>query len=105
MPSWGSFSYAFGPLIALAGVSILALIARWAFSSGTSLVARPAQRGSADSYGLMRPVAAPMSAAEAEYQRLRLTSAGIRCNVANTTDGPRVMVWVEDLERAKLALR
>ena len=39
---WGSYSYAVEPLIALGVVGVLALLLRWAFSSGHSLVERPA---------------------------------------------------------------
>ena len=37
---WGGFSYAFGPVLALAAVGVLTLLLRWTFSHGHSLVER-----------------------------------------------------------------
>ena len=62
MGNWGSYSFLFGPMIALVALAGLALVARWASQSGTSLIEEPARQGSAEEYGLMIPVASPANA-------------------------------------------
>lgn len=60
--NWGSYSFLFGPMLALMALAGLALVARWASQSGTSLIEGPARQGSAEEYGLMIPVASPANA-------------------------------------------
>jgi hypothetical protein len=106
VPSWGSYSYAYGPLVAFAVIGVMVLVLRWAFSGRKqSVVERPARRGTPDQYGLLDPVASPGSYIEAEVCRQRLEAAGIRATVAMTNDGPRVMVWPEDRYAAEDVLR
>jgi len=100
----GSFSFLFGPLVAAGGLVILILILRWAFRRGASVVAAPARSGSEEEYGLLVSVASPGSYAEGEITRRRLEDAGIRANLAQTLDGPRVMVWPADEVRARALL-
>lgn len=102
MSSWGSFSFLFGPVVAVLGIVLLVLLAKWAMSRGHSLVARP---GRESDYGVLVPVASPGSYAEGEILRLRLVTAGIRANLAQTLDGPRVLVWPADEARAREVLR
>ncbi len=102
---WGSYSYAFGPIVALAVVGVLALLLRWAFSSGHSLVERRPEVGSPEQYGLLVPVAEPPTFVEAELVRRRLSDAGLRATLAPTTEGPRVLVFPEDVKAARLLLR
>lgn len=104
MQSWGSFSYAFGPLVAIGLVGLLAVILRWAFGRRTSVVAAPASHGTPEEYGMLVPVASPGSYTEGEILRRRLESAGIRANLATTLEGPRVLVWPEDEVRARQCL-
>lgn len=104
MPSWGSFSYAFGPVVAIAMLVVLAVILRWAFSRGGSVVAAPARSGSPLDYGLLVPIAEPASRGEAAQMLVRLRQAGIHSGVADTTDGLRVMVWPDDAVRAESVL-
>lgn len=101
----GSFSFLFGPLVAAGGLAILIVILRWAFRRGESVVAAPARSGATEEYGLLVSVAAPGSYAEGEITRRRLEDAGIRANLAHTLDGPRVMVWPADENRARQILR
>ena len=106
VPSWGSYSYVYGPLVALCVIGLMMLVLRWAFGgSKSSVVERPARRGREDQYGLLHPVASPETYIEAEICRQHLESAGIRATVALTNDGPRVMVWPEDRSRAEALLR
>ena len=106
MPSWGSYSYLYGPVVALCVIGILMLVLRWAFGGPSrSVVERPARRGKPDQYGLLDPVASPETYIEAEICRQQLADAGIRATVALTNDGPRVMVWPEDRADAEALLR
>lgn len=102
--NWGSYSYAFGPLVALVAVAVLVLLLRWTFSRGRSLVERRPQRGSEEEYGLLEVVSAPGTFVEAEVQRRTLVDAGIRATLAPTTEGPRVMVFPSEAGLARQIL-
>ena len=104
MPSWNAFSYVFGPLTALGGIALLIVVLRWSASSGGSLVQRPVRPGDATDYGLLVPVAAPRTAAEGEAIRLRLEQLGLKATLARTNDGPRVLVFAGDADRARSLL-
>ena len=104
MPDWGNYSYAFGPLIALVAVGALALLLRWTFSRGTSLVERRSRPGSPSDYGLLEVVASPPTFIEAEMMRQRLVEHHIRATLAPTTQGPRVLVWPDDVSIARAVL-
>ena len=97
----GSLSYVFVPLMAFAAVGVLALVLRWAYARGGSLVQRPARRGRPDDYGLLVPVLTPAGSREAEEARRRLALQGVRVTVTETADGPRVLVFEADAERAR----
>lgn len=99
-----SYSYAIGPVLAFAGLGILILLLRWAFSRGHSVVAAPPKRGTAEEYGLLIPVAHPGSYVEGEIVRRQLEEAGIRATLAQTLEGPRVMVWPADADAARTCL-
>lgn len=105
VPTWGSYSYLFGPVLAAAILGLLIAILRWAFRRGQSVVAAPGRPGRADEYGLLVAVASPGSYAEGELVRRRLEDAGIRANLAQTADGPRIMVFPADADRARAELR
>jgi hypothetical protein len=97
-----SLSYAFGPFTAFIAVGILVILLRWAFSNKkTSVVAAPAKPGSQDEYGMLVPIASPAIYIDGELLRRRLEEAGIRANLATTLDGPRVLVWPTDEQRAR----
>ena len=104
MPAWNAFSFAFGPISALLGVGILAVILRWAYSGGKSVIAASPKPGTAQEYGLLVPVSSPATYIEGEIQRRKLEAAGLRANLAHTLDGPRVMVWPADISKAKAIL-
>lgn len=103
--SWGSYSYVYGPIVALAAVGVLVLLLRWTYSRGHSIVSRPAKQGHEDEYGLLVPVATPATFVEAELIRSQLVSAGIRATLAPTAQGPRVMVFREEERVARALLR
>lgn len=104
MPAWNAFSFAFGPISALLGVGILAVILRWAYSGGKSVIAASPKPGTSQEYGLLVPVSSPATYIEGEIQRRKLEAAGLRANLAHTLDGPRVMVWPADISKAKAIL-
>ena len=91
-----SFSYIFGPIVALLGIGLMVLVLRWAYSRGSSVVSVTGKPGPADSYGLLVCVASPPNYAEGEMIRRTLEHQGIKANLAQTTDGPKVMVWPAD---------
>jgi len=95
-----SFSYIFGPIVALIGIGSMIMVLRWAYARGGSVVAAPAKPGPSDSYGLMVCVSSPPNYAEGEMVRRKLEDCGIRANLAQTTEGPRVMVWLADENKA-----
>lgn len=105
MASLGSYSFVYGPLVAFAVVGLLALLLRWTFRRGSSLVAPRPRVGAPDDYGLLVPVAAPASFAEAELIRARLEGVGIRATLAPTTQGPRVLVFPDEARTARALLR
>jgi hypothetical protein len=86
---------------------VLVLLLRWTWTPrrGRSLVARTPRRGDPGEYGLLVPVAAPADAAESVRLTAVLESAGIRCTVVDTTQGPRLMVWPDSAASARRLLR
>lgn len=87
------------------GIGVMILILRWAFARGTSVVERPAKPGNPDEYGMLVPIATPDNYIEGEVLRRTLIDAGIRASLAQTNDGPRIMVWPKDTETAKTILK
>ncbi|MFZ0324380.1 MAG: hypothetical protein WAN48_09650 [Actinomycetes bacterium] len=103
--TWGStFSYAYGPLGALAGIVVFAVLLRWAFSRGASLVEPPRRPGAPSEYGLLTPVASPTTYVEGEMLRRTLEASSVKATLATTNDGPRVLVWPGDVDRAREVL-
>ena len=105
VPQWQSYSYTYGPLVAFAAVALLALLLRWTFARGHSVVPRRPRSGTESEYGLLVPVAAPPTFVEAEMIRQRLLASGIRATLAPTTQGPRVLVFPEEERTARALLR
>lgn len=91
--------------MAFSGLGIMVLILRWAFARGGSVVERPAKSGNPDEYGMLIPVASPSNYIEGEVLRRSLVDAGLRASLAQTNDGPRIMVWPKDVESAKKILK
>lgn len=105
MPTWGSYSFVYGLFVAGLTVGLLAVLLRWTFARGQSLVSRPVRSGGEGDYGLLVPVARFGSVIEAELIRSRLTGAGVQATVASTTGGPCVMVFADDERIARAVLR
>jgi len=104
VPVANSYSYIVGPLMAFAFLGVLILLLRWAFRRGGSVVAAPARPGKEDDYGVLVSVASPPTYIEGEISRQTLEAAGIRATLAKTLDGPRLMVWPQDADKARAAL-
>ena len=104
VPAWNAYSYVFGPLLAFGFLGVLVLLLRWAFSRGSSVVAAPARPGPAEDYGLLVAVAEPDTYVEGEIARRTLEDAGMRATLAQTLDGPRLMVFPADEQRARAVL-
>jgi hypothetical protein len=100
VPAWSTYSYLFGPLVALGIMALLVVLLRWAFGRGQSLVADEPTSGPPGDYGLMVPVAGADDYIRAEMQRRMLQEHGLKVNLVRTTDGPRLMVWRKDRDRA-----
>jgi hypothetical protein len=105
MRSWGSLAFAWAPLMAFLALGVLALLLRWAFAPGRSLVARRPRPGASTEYGLLVPVASPPTVIQAELVRRHLVERGIRATLAPATDGPTVLVWPRDAAIAREILR
>jgi hypothetical protein len=100
-----SFSYIFGPIIAFIGIGAMVLVLRWAYARGTSVVAAPAKAGRTDEYGLLVCVASPPDYVQGEILRRKLENQGVRANLAQTLEGPKLMVWPIDQDLATSLLR
>lgn len=92
------------PLVGFAVVGLFIVLLKWTFRRGQSVVTLDGRPGHEDDYGLLVPVSRPISFIEAELHRRRLLDSGIRASVANTLDGPRVLVLPRDEERARRLL-
>ncbi|MGQ0842891.1 MAG: hypothetical protein ACT4QF_02030 [Sporichthyaceae bacterium] len=105
MPTWHGATYLWSPIAALAVVGVLILVLRWAYSDRKdSLLARRTRVGNDGEYGLLVVVARPTSAASGEDMRRRLAAVGIRGTLTTTTNGLRLMVFPDQLTRAKEVL-
>jgi len=94
-------------LISLSGflvVAVLALILKWAFSNNKSLIEKDKVIGSEDQYGLLKVVHTPKNHIEGEMLRQKLISVGIKATLAQTNNGPKILVFEKDLRIAKATL-
>lgn len=89
----------------IVALAVLAWLLRWTFSSGKSVVAKKAKRGKPQEYGLLTPVSVAVNRAEAIRQAELLEKHQIRCTIAETTEGIRLMVFPEDVESARKHLQ
>lgn len=99
-----SSHYIMGPIIAIALIALLAVMARWVFGSGRQRTAARTlvpPSGSAD-HGLLRPVAELPDRAAGYALRAVLSDAGIRSTLGVRRDGRvQVLVFPVDEERAR----
>ncbi len=78
---------------------------KWAFGNGKSLIAKPGKLGSVQDYGLLVPIAAPKNFIEGEMLRQKLLAVGIKANLTQTIEGPRIMVFDRDAQTARAILK
>lgn len=83
---------------------VLIPLLKWAFARGKSVVERPIRIGSEDEYGLLVPVAEPNNHIEGEMLKQLLIESGIRANLVQTTQGPRLMVQRDESSAARAIL-
>ncbi len=86
-------------------VGILALILKWAFARGKSVVERTPRIGNEDEYGALVVVASPNNHIEGEILRLKLVDAKIKATLTQTKDGPRLFVFANDEKIARAILK
>jgi hypothetical protein len=86
-------------------MGFLMILLKWAFSRGKSVVERPLTIGEENKYGMLRVAAQPKNHIEGEMIRQKLIENGIRANLTQTKDGPRVFVFPEELKAAEAILR
>ncbi len=101
-----SFSFAVGPLIAVALIGVLALVCRWVFSTSDRDARAERRRARAlarGDYGLLVPVATVRTDDDALLLRDVLAGSGIRGTVADGAEpGERVvLVFRTDEDRAR----
>jgi hypothetical protein len=96
------YDYFAGPVIALVALGVIVLICRWVFATD-----RPAPRPPAEpvDFGLLEPVALVRTVDDALMLRALLREAGIRGTVADTPDGLAVLVFRDDVSRARALVR
>jgi len=86
-------------------VGILALILKWAFARGKSVIERTPRIGGEDEYGALVVVAAPNNHIEGELLRLKLADSKIKATLTQTKDGPRLYVFARDEKIARAVLK
>jgi hypothetical protein len=86
-------------------VGLLALILKWAFARGKSVVERTPRVGGEDEYGALVIVASPGNHIEGEILRLKLVDAQIKATLTQTKDGPRLFVFARDEKIARTVLK
>ena len=105
MPAWQSFSFLFGPMLAVAVLVAIVFLLRWTFSHGGSLVRHSGAPGEPTDYGLLVPVDAPPSYEAAVAVQEQLRSIGIHSTITQTTRGLRVLVWPAQADPARAVVR
>ena len=86
-------------------LGILIILLRWAFSRGKSVVERPRRVGNDDEYGLLQVVAAPGNHIEGEMLKQKLLEHGIKATLTQTKQGPRILVFPNEVKAAQAVLR
>lgn len=94
-------------LVSLSGflvVGVMIVILKWAFSGNKSVIEREKKIGNEDEYGLLRVAHSPKNHIEGEMLRQKLLSVGIKATLSQTKNGPKILVFEEDLRIAKATL-
>lgn len=99
-----SYSFLFGPVVAMLALGVIVLLCRWVFSTGhrDDRVARRAKAVSAGDFGLLVPVATVRTSEDADLLRGVLRDAGIRGTLGAAPEGGlTVLVFRADALRAR----
>lgn len=86
-------------------LGILIILLRWAFSRGKSVIERPSKVGNDNEYGLLEVVAKPGNHIEGEMLKRKLAEHGIKATLTQTKQGPRILVFRNELKAAQAILR
>lgn len=86
-------------------LGVLIIILRWAFSRGHSVVERPLKVGNENEYGMLEVVAAPTNFIEGEMLKRKLQEHGIKATLTQTKQGPRILVFPDEVKVATAVLR
>jgi hypothetical protein len=97
-----SYHYLEGPAIAVAALAVIVLICRWVFAVDRPAPSPPATPGD---YGLLEPVAVVRTRDDAEMLQGVLRDAGIRGTLSAGPGGHSVLVFRDDLGRARALVR
>ena len=95
VPSWGSFSYAFGPLFALGSLFLVILLLRRNFRENRSDLADD---------DVLAPLLGPHTWGDVNRLAGQLTQAGIRHRVVSYPDSYQVQVPADDLAAARAVM-
>lgn len=95
------FLTSFGGFFALL---VLIPLLKWAFARGKSVVERPIRIGSESEYGLLVSAAQPENHIEGQIMVEKLKESGIKSTLTQTHDGPRIMVFRDELKIARAIL-
>jgi len=85
-------------------IAVMIVILKWAFSNNKSVIEREKRIGNEDEYGLLRVAHSPKNHIEGEMLRQKLLSVGIKANLSQTKNGPKILVFEKDLKIAKATL-
>ena len=102
-----SYSYAFGPLVALLALGVVLLLCRWVFAPPPEWRRRrrttPSAVAGPPDYGLLRVAATVRTADDARMLAGVLVGTDIRCTVAagRQPDTFDLLVFAEDFSRAR----
>lgn len=86
-------------------LGVLIVLLRWSFSRGKSVVERPRRVGNDDEYGILEVVATPTNYIEGEMLKRRLIDNGIKATLTQTKQGPRILVFPNEVKAAQAVLR
>jgi hypothetical protein len=95
VPSWGSFSYAFGPLFALGALALVIILLRRSFRS---------DRSTLTDNDVMAPLLGPHTWNDVNRLGRELTAAGIRHRVVDLRSSYQLQVPADDLAAARAVM-
>jgi hypothetical protein len=91
------FLQSFGGFVAL---GILIVVLKWGFSSNGKFLVTPIKAGKKSDYGLLTPLPTPASYIEAQMKLQKLVDLNVKATLAQTLDGPQIMVFEKDYKVA-----